>query len=199
MEFHYEFHYRLAIFSFDRHFSVNQLTKLILVFFNTLLIHTHPCSSVVVSLGSVSQEICIKFFLIHTATIPPRKADLYHCASHLRAKLSVQSCSKGAYDSQRSCELSGRNFSSVFCRLPSPLIYPCLTFLLFRILELDLIVRDEDGNILDPDNTSVISLFHAHEEATDKITERIKEEMVSFVKQTLLAKGSRFQHTISLK
>ncbi|KAL0608483.1 Dedicator of cytokinesis protein 2, partial [Plecturocebus cupreus] len=45
------------------------------------------------------------------------------------------------------------------------------------ILELDLIVRDEDGNILDPDNTSVISLFHAHEEATDKITERIKEEM----------------------
>ncbi|XP_059555133.1 dedicator of cytokinesis protein 2 isoform X4 [Myotis daubentonii] len=46
-----------------------------------------------------------------------------------------------------------------------------------RILELDLIVRDEDGNILDPDNTSVISLFHAHQEATEKITERIKEEM----------------------
>uniref|UniRef100_A0A452H6G6 Uncharacterized protein n=1 Tax=Gopherus agassizii TaxID=38772 RepID=A0A452H6G6_9SAUR len=46
-----------------------------------------------------------------------------------------------------------------------------------KILELDLIVRDEDGNILDPDKTSVISLFHAHEEATDKITERIKEEM----------------------
>lgn len=45
-----------------------------------------------------------------------------------------------------------------------------------------MIVRDEDGNILDPDTTSVISLFHAHEEATDKITERIKEEMVSFVK-----------------
>uniref|UniRef100_A0A667G9B7 Dedicator of cytokinesis 2 n=1 Tax=Lynx canadensis TaxID=61383 RepID=A0A667G9B7_LYNCA len=46
-----------------------------------------------------------------------------------------------------------------------------------KILELDLIVRDDDGNILDPDNTSVISLFHAHEEATDKITERIKEEL----------------------
>ncbi|ELK28894.1 Dedicator of cytokinesis protein 2 [Myotis davidii] len=46
-----------------------------------------------------------------------------------------------------------------------------------KILELDLIVRDEDGNILDPDNTSVISLFHAHQEATEKITERIKEEM----------------------
>uniref|UniRef100_A0A670YV74 Dedicator of cytokinesis 2 n=1 Tax=Pseudonaja textilis TaxID=8673 RepID=A0A670YV74_PSETE len=47
-----------------------------------------------------------------------------------------------------------------------------------KILELDLIVRDEDGNILDPDKTSVISLFHAHTEATKKITERIKEEMV---------------------
>ncbi|XP_025068357.1 dedicator of cytokinesis protein 2 [Alligator sinensis] len=46
-----------------------------------------------------------------------------------------------------------------------------------RILELDLIVRDEDGNILDPDKANVISLFHAHEEATNKITERIKEEM----------------------
>lgn len=86
----------------------------------------------------------------------------------------------GAYDPQKSGELSGRNFSPTLYRLQPPLIYH-LTFLLFRILELDLIVRDEDGNILDPDNTSVISLFHAHEEATDKITERIKEEMVSFV------------------
>uniref|UniRef100_A0A8B9CUW4 Dedicator of cytokinesis 2 n=1 Tax=Anser brachyrhynchus TaxID=132585 RepID=A0A8B9CUW4_9AVES len=50
-----------------------------------------------------------------------------------------------------------------------------------KILELDLIVRDEDGNILDPDKTSVISLFHAHEEATNKITERIKEEMVGIM------------------
>uniref|UniRef100_A0A8D2Q4I0 Dedicator of cytokinesis 2 n=1 Tax=Varanus komodoensis TaxID=61221 RepID=A0A8D2Q4I0_VARKO len=46
-----------------------------------------------------------------------------------------------------------------------------------KILELDLIVRDDDGNILDPDKTSVISLFHAHAEATNKITERIKEEL----------------------
>ncbi|XP_042309499.1 dedicator of cytokinesis protein 2 [Sceloporus undulatus] len=46
-----------------------------------------------------------------------------------------------------------------------------------KILELDLIVRDEDGNILDPDKTSVINLFHAHAEATNKITERIREEM----------------------
>uniref|UniRef100_A0A8C4M3L9 Dedicator of cytokinesis 2 n=1 Tax=Equus asinus asinus TaxID=83772 RepID=A0A8C4M3L9_EQUAS len=61
-----------------------------------------------------------------------------------------------------------------------------------KILELDLIVRDEDGNILDPDTTSVISLFHAHEEATGKITERIKEEMVSFVKQALAKPGSLY-------
>ena len=79
----------------------------------------------------------------------------------------------------------------MFYRLPPPLIYPHLTFLLFSILELDLIVRDEDRNILDPDNTSIISLFHAHEEVTDKITERIKEEMMSFVKQTLF--GQRKQ------
>uniref|UniRef100_A0A8C6KK77 Dedicator of cytokinesis 2 n=1 Tax=Nothobranchius furzeri TaxID=105023 RepID=A0A8C6KK77_NOTFU len=47
-----------------------------------------------------------------------------------------------------------------------------------KILELDLVVRDEDGNILEPEKTSVISLFRAHEEATAKINERIKEEQV---------------------
>lgn len=49
---------------------------------------------------------------------------------------------------------------------------------LCRILELDLVVRDVNGNILDPDNASVISLFRAHEDATVKINERIKEEQV---------------------
>lgn len=39
-------------------------------------------------------------------------------------------------------------------------------------------VRDEDGNILDPERASVISLFRAHENATAKINERIKEEQV---------------------
>uniref|UniRef100_A0A8D3CQ44 Dedicator of cytokinesis 2 n=1 Tax=Scophthalmus maximus TaxID=52904 RepID=A0A8D3CQ44_SCOMX len=47
-----------------------------------------------------------------------------------------------------------------------------------KILELDQVVRDEDGNILDPERASVISLFRAHEEATAKINERIKEEQV---------------------
>lgn len=47
-----------------------------------------------------------------------------------------------------------------------------------RILELDVVVRDTDGNILDPEHASIISLFRAHEDATAKITERIKEEQV---------------------
>ncbi|XP_059821727.1 dedicator of cytokinesis protein 2-like [Hypanus sabinus] len=45
-----------------------------------------------------------------------------------------------------------------------------------KMLELDLVVRDENGNILDPDHTSVISLFQAHKEAAQHITERIREE-----------------------
>lgn len=52
----------------------------------------------------------------------------------------------------------------------------------YRILELDQVVRDEDGNILDPERASVISLFRAHEEATVKINERIKEEQVSWAR-----------------
>nr|XP_009669679.1 PREDICTED: dedicator of cytokinesis protein 1-like [Struthio camelus australis] len=46
-----------------------------------------------------------------------------------------------------------------------------------RILALDLVVRDENENILDPDRTSVISLFQAHKKATQTIMQRIQEEM----------------------
>ncbi|XP_072561850.1 dedicator of cytokinesis protein 5 isoform X1 [Paramormyrops kingsleyae] len=45
-----------------------------------------------------------------------------------------------------------------------------------RILGLDLVVRDEVGNTLDPDCTSTISLFRAHETASRSIDERIQEE-----------------------
>ncbi|XP_064916112.1 dedicator of cytokinesis protein 2-like isoform X4 [Columba livia] len=45
-----------------------------------------------------------------------------------------------------------------------------------KILALDLVVRDEDENILDPDSTSVISLFQAHRRAAQTITQRIQEE-----------------------
>lgn len=52
---------------------------------------------------------------------------------------------------------------------------------LSRILGLDLVVRDDNGNILDPDETSTISLFKAHETASKRIDERIQEEKVPLV------------------
>ncbi|KAM9312793.1 dedicator of cytokinesis protein 5 [Gastrophryne carolinensis] len=45
-----------------------------------------------------------------------------------------------------------------------------------RILGLDLVVRDENGIILDPDETSIITLFRSHEMASRRIDERIQEE-----------------------
>uniref|UniRef100_A0A673CKV0 Dedicator of cytokinesis 1 n=1 Tax=Sphaeramia orbicularis TaxID=375764 RepID=A0A673CKV0_9TELE len=45
-----------------------------------------------------------------------------------------------------------------------------------KYLDLDLVVRDKDGNILDPDLTSTISLFRAHEAASKQIEDRIQEE-----------------------
>ncbi|KAE8619097.1 hypothetical protein XENTR_v10009604 [Xenopus tropicalis] len=45
-----------------------------------------------------------------------------------------------------------------------------------RILGLDLVVRDENGNILDPDETSIITLYRSHESASRRIDERIQEE-----------------------
>lgn len=69
--------------------------------------------------------------------------------------------------------------------LGSDLIFASHIFWLFfcllglsRILGLDLVVRDDNGNILDPDETSTISLFKAHETASKRIDERIQEEKV---------------------
>ncbi|XP_043103667.1 dedicator of cytokinesis protein 5 [Puntigrus tetrazona] len=45
-----------------------------------------------------------------------------------------------------------------------------------RILGLDLVVRDEAGNTLEPERTSTVSLFRAHESASHSIDERIQEE-----------------------
>lgn len=54
-------------------------------------------------------------------------------------------------------------------------------FFLFnsRYLDLDLVVRDKDGNILDPELTSTVSLFREHEAASKQIEDRIQEEKVS--------------------
>uniref|UniRef100_A0A8C1MJK4 Dedicator of cytokinesis 1 n=1 Tax=Cyprinus carpio TaxID=7962 RepID=A0A8C1MJK4_CYPCA len=51
-----------------------------------------------------------------------------------------------------------------------------------KYLDLDLVVRDKDGNILDPDLTSTISLFRAHETASKQIEARIQEEKVNHIR-----------------
>lgn len=50
-------------------------------------------------------------------------------------------------------------------------------------------VRDEDGNILDPELTSTISLFRAHEVASKQVEARLKEEKVSRRLQHVLCEG----------
>lgn len=65
------------------------------------------------------------------------------------------------------------------CRFAMSWIYFTTPLLnLARYLDLDLVVRDKDGNILDPELTSTISLFRAHEAASKQIEDRIQEEKV---------------------
>ncbi|KAG7274538.1 hypothetical protein CRUP_023915 [Coryphaenoides rupestris] len=77
--------------------------------------------------------------------------------------------------------------SSSLAHLPPPPrvpVTPC-TLCSSRILGLDLVVRDEAGNTLDPDDTSTVSLFRAHEVASRSIDDRIQEEK---------ARGTRLQN-----
>ncbi|KAM4676971.1 dedicator of cytokinesis protein 5 [Discoglossus pictus] len=62
-----------------------------------------------------------------------------------------------------------------------------------RILGLDLVVRDENGNILDPDETSIITLYRSHESASRRIDERIQEEKSQL--QPLECRGPAMIHT----
>ncbi|RXN19006.1 dedicator of cytokinesis 1 isoform X1 [Labeo rohita] len=63
-----------------------------------------------------------------------------------------------------------------------------------KYLDLDLVVRDKDGNILDPDLTSTVNLFRAHETASKQIEARIQEEK----KQNLdLSRQAKFASTPS--
>ncbi|XP_067224876.1 dedicator of cytokinesis protein 1 isoform X3 [Chanodichthys erythropterus] len=65
-----------------------------------------------------------------------------------------------------------------------------------KYLDLDLVVRDKDGNILDPDLTSTINLFRAHEAASKQIEARIQEEKSQ--KQNLdLSRQAKFASTPS--
>ncbi|KAM4032257.1 LOW QUALITY PROTEIN: dedicator of cytokinesis protein 1 [Anomaloglossus baeobatrachus] len=64
-----------------------------------------------------------------------------------------------------------------------------------RILDLDLVVRDEHGNILDPEQTSTINLFQAHEIASKQVEERIQEEKSQ--KQNDINRQAKFAATPS--
>uniref|UniRef100_A0A8C2MVG2 Dedicator of cytokinesis 5 n=1 Tax=Cricetulus griseus TaxID=10029 RepID=A0A8C2MVG2_CRIGR len=63
-----------------------------------------------------------------------------------------------------------------------------------RMLGLDLVVRDDNGNILDPDDTSTIALFKAHEVASKRIEEKIQEEKT--ILQNLDLRGQAIFNTV---
>lgn len=63
-----------------------------------------------------------------------------------------------------------------------------------RYLDLDLVVRDKDGNILDPDLTSTINLFRAHEAASKQIEARIQEEKVNYIQLFFFSFVAQYKH-----
>lgn len=48
-----------------------------------------------------------------------------------------------------------------------------------KTLGLDLVVRDKDGNIIDPDVTSTIQLYYHHKNATERMSSRSKVRTIS--------------------
>ncbi|XP_066549905.1 dedicator of cytokinesis protein 1 isoform X2 [Amia ocellicauda] len=73
-----------------------------------------------------------------------------------------------------------------------------------KYLDLDLVVRDKDGNILDPDQSSTISLFRAHEAASKQIEQRIQEEKsqkqnIDLTRQAKFASTPSFALFVTLK
>ncbi|KAM8886809.1 dedicator of cytokinesis protein 5 isoform 2-T2 [Spinachia spinachia] len=73
-----------------------------------------------------------------------------------------------------------------------------------RILGLDLVVRNEAGNTLDPDKTSTVSLFRAHESASRSVDDRIQEEKtrlqnLEMRRQTLFSTVHTYSLLMNLK
>ncbi|XP_018616629.1 dedicator of cytokinesis protein 1 isoform X2 [Scleropages formosus] len=73
-----------------------------------------------------------------------------------------------------------------------------------KYLDLDLVVRDKEGNILDPELTSTISLFRAHEAASKQIEDRIQEEKsqkqnIDLTRQAKFASTPSFALFVTLK
>lgn len=61
-------------------------------------------------------------------------------------------------------------------------------------------VRDKDGNILDPELTSTISLFRAHVAASKQIEDRIQEEKVGGVDLKVITNVTlKFQYFIQIQ
>ena len=81
---------------------------------------------------------------------------------------------------------AGVLLGTIHCTRSSRAQFPCCLYLLLRILGLDLVVRDEAGNTLDPDYTSTVSLFRAHEVASRSIDDRIQEEKARLCLMALL-------------
>ncbi|KAK5618409.1 Dedicator of cytokinesis protein 1 [Crenichthys baileyi] len=73
-----------------------------------------------------------------------------------------------------------------------------------KYLDLDLVVRDKDGNILDPELTSTVSLFREHEAASKQIEDRIQEEKsqkqnIDLTRQAKFASTPAFALFVTLK
>uniref|UniRef100_A0A3Q2T550 Dedicator of cytokinesis 5 n=1 Tax=Fundulus heteroclitus TaxID=8078 RepID=A0A3Q2T550_FUNHE len=73
-----------------------------------------------------------------------------------------------------------------------------------RILGLDLVVRDEAGNMLDPGQTSTLSLFQAHETASRSVDDRLREEKtrqqnMEMRRQTLFSSVHTYSLLMNLK
>uniref|UniRef100_A0A3B5LHB8 Dedicator of cytokinesis N-terminal domain-containing protein n=1 Tax=Xiphophorus couchianus TaxID=32473 RepID=A0A3B5LHB8_9TELE len=73
-----------------------------------------------------------------------------------------------------------------------------------KYLDLDLVVRDKDGNILDPELTSTVSIFREHEAASKQIEDRIQEEKsqkqnIDLTRQAKFASTPAFALFVTLK
>lgn len=49
-----------------------------------------------------------------------------------------------------------------------------------KILGLDLVVRDKNGDLINPDETSTIQLFYLHKNATERMSNREKVIFIFF-------------------
>ncbi|KAJ8931902.1 hypothetical protein NQ314_015171 [Rhamnusium bicolor] len=59
-----------------------------------------------------------------------------------------------------------------------------------KILGLDLVVRDKNGNLINPDETSTIQLFYHHKNATERMSNRAKTEVKEVQPKTAIQQYS---------